>query len=166
MTWFDWVVSLIRRVLSVLPPAAVEILWFPVFVVVLLLAFLAVARKGLPLLGRAFTTALGWLVMGAGAILLLADLIIASICRLSGLRPPGVVYAYGDIVSTFVIGLVSASGRTASAFVRLAKVNAFVIVLLCAGSVWWWNRDHCAAAEAAQPCVRPVASWLSGIGAH
>lgn len=152
----DW----IREVLAFLPPRVVAYVWLPVLVVVVFIAAMLSTRRLLPLLGRLGATLLRALAALVGAVLLAPDMIIATVFRRVGRRPPAVLYHYGDIVAASVIGLAGTSGAVASALARVARIHASLVILGCTALIWTWNHDHCPATPATTACVRPFTSWV------
>jgi hypothetical protein len=166
MKLLDLAAQWIHRPLSWLPDGAQRVLWFPIMVIFVITAVWLIVRKALPLLGRllgALMRAVGAL---AGAVLLLPDLLVSTACRLGGVPPPGIVYAYGDAVCSSIVTLESASRRSVTGSQGLSRMNLVFILLLSGVCLWGWNRGHCPGAEptAKTPaCVTPVADWVNGL---
>jgi hypothetical protein len=154
----------IRDVLTFLPPEIATFLWFPVLVMVVFLAAVLFFRRILPFIGRVGAALLPWLATLLGAALLLPDLIIATAFRLRRLRPPALLYHYGDTVVDSMIGLARASTKVGSALSRLARVHVLLLALACGALIWAWNAGHCSETSIKGTCVRPVSGWMESFG--
>lgn len=164
MTLLDTVAGWVQRVLSALSPVAAEVLWFPVFVVVVFVLLMVLFRKGLPVAGRIVAAVLRWAVAVVGATLLLVDLAVATTYRRLRARPPSLVYGYGDAVASAVMGLTGAAGATTAVFGRAARTHALVVMVFCVGLLWTWNQGHCGEPLGGETCLRPVAGWIQQLG--
>lgn len=163
MTLLDTAERLIQRLLSVLPAEARDVLWFPLLVVVVFIGMRLLVRKAVPWLGRLAGVLVRSLVAVVGATLLVPEFVAATAFRQVGIRPPGLVYGYGDAVAETMIKLGTMAGATTSALARVARMNITIVLLLGALWLWAWNQSHCRDVVAGAPCERPVAQWMAAL---
>src|SRR5690349_24880271 len=122
MGLLDKLVALLRRILGVLPNPVAEFLWFPVLVTVVVVVAILVVRRFLPVLGRVGAGLLRLVLGVAAAMLLVPDLILATVFRVVSLRPPGAVSGYGDAVMSGAISITAGAGKAAAMAARIARV--------------------------------------------
>ncbi|MEU5674109.1 hypothetical protein ACGF3C_02130 [Micromonospora sp. NPDC047762] len=164
MMLLDRIIDGIQQVLSVLPDGARGFLWFPVLVAVVVVGLWFVIRHLLVWLGKAVVTILRWLIIGVGAMLLVPEVLTASVFRRAGNRPPGLVYGYGDTVAESVIGLTKLSDRTAAGFAWAARMHIVLIMLLAGLWVWGWNQNQCTSVTMVNTtCVTPISQWFEAL---
>lgn len=160
----DKVAELVHRVLGMFPADTATFLFLPVFVVVVMTGFVLAVHKLGPPLSRLSALVLTWVIAGAGAFVLLADMVIADGYRRRGAAPPRTVYNLGDAAASWAIGL-TAGVRQATTAVGgvLSRAKVPVLLLLSAGWIWAWNYQHCP--DGAPGCDRPVSAWYQQVSA-
>lgn len=163
MNLLDRIAGWIHDLLGILPPEAVDFLWFPVVVVVVFVAVMLVVRRLMPVVGRLAATLLQMLTAFVGAVLLVPDMAIATAYRSAHRQPPAVLYHYGDAVATSMIGVTRTSGAVSHGFARVAKAPVIVVMLVCAALIGGWNQGYCPPEPATQ-CVRPFTGWIDRFG--
>lgn len=162
MRIIDLAVVWIDRLLSWLPAEVRQKLWFPILVFLVVLVIWLLVRKALPPLGRLLAVLLRSAAALLGAVLLLPDLLASTAFRLAGVRPAGIVYGYGDAVSSSVVALQELSGRSATGAQALARMNVLLIFVLSGVCVWGWNEGHCPPTPQRPACVAPITAWTNG----
>ncbi|MFG1607800.1 hypothetical protein [Actinoplanes sp. NPDC049265] len=159
----DLVAAFVARILGVFGAGAASFLFLPVFILTVVIGFVLVVQKLGGFLSRTVATVVTWAVAGAGAVLLLAELVVADGYRRRGARAPAVVYNLGDMVASWAAGLTTAVRNTAATVGgALGRANGWLLILISLGLIWYWNYQHCP--EGAAGCARPVSAWVHQIG--
>ena len=163
MALLDWFAGGVRGVIRTVSPDLSEVVWLPVMAVLLCIVLFVVVRKGMPIgskVGRFVLRAAVAVVIGG---LFLLDFLLVSLLRGIKVRPPELLYAYGDAVTTVGIKLVDLTGQVSGALMRMAKMHGFFIVLFTVAVLWSWNQGHCGDSVVNEACAKPVAQWVTAL---
>ena len=158
----DSVALIVRHALGVLPTDAANFLYMPVFMLAVMIGVVLVVHKLTPPASRLAAHLLTWLITGAGALLLLAEMAIAGGYRRRGVRPPSIVYNLGDAVASWATGLTSGARRATGALADvLSRAKVPLLLLLSCGWILLWNYQHCP--DSAAGCAKPVSAWYQQV---
>jgi hypothetical protein len=158
----DSVADLVRRVLAIFPPDTAQVLFLPVFVATVMIGFVLIVHKLAAPLTRLAATLITWVITGAGAFLLLLDMVVADVCRRRGAKPPSVVYNLGDVVASWAVGLTGGTRQMlTSAAGVMARANVLLLIVVCGGWIWLWNDQYCP--DGAAGCARPLSVWYEQV---
>ncbi|HEU4347694.1 MAG TPA: hypothetical protein VFR35_07890 [Actinoplanes sp.] len=158
----DTVAEMVRRFLGMFSADTAEVLFLPVFAVAVMVGFVLAVHKLAPPLSRLAAVVLTWMITGAGAFVLLAEMVVADGYRRRGVRPPSAVYHLGDVVASWAVGLTAVVRQLTAALAGLlSRAKVPVLVLLSIGWIWLWNYQHCP--DGAAKCDRPVSAWYQQV---
>lgn len=157
----EWVLWVLVAMFS---PATAAFLSIPAIVLVVAVGSTIFVRKLLVPLGRTVAIVLGWAAVLVGALALLPEVAVAAGYRQASLRPPAVVYSFGDMVASAVATFGNGAQTTAAALGKVARINVFVMLLAVGAWIWWWNYSHCPdGAFQLGVCTRPITAWWADI---
>jgi hypothetical protein len=160
MAALDLLAHLVHRLLSVFPDEMHAVLWLPVLYILVFVILHLFVRHVAPWLGGVVASLLGQLAVTVGAVMLLPDLLTASLFRWFRRRPPTAVYAYGDAVASGVIVLGSTTRHVSTGFNRTARLGAVPILVVALALMWMWDRGYC---EDEPACLRPFTQWTAAL---
>ncbi|WP_328475432.1 hypothetical protein OHA21_19165 [Actinoplanes sp. NBC_00393] len=154
----DKLAGWVYQLLGMVSENAAKYLFVPVFLATVIVGFVLLVHRAAAPLTRFATAVLTGVIAGAGAFLLLGEMVVADGYRRRGNQPPAAVYNLGDMVASTAVGL-SAGIRKAMTAVAgvLSKAKVWLLVLLCGVWIVIWNHQHCP--DGATGCSRPLSGW-------
>lgn len=163
MTLLDTIAGWVQRVLAVFAPETARALFIPAFLAVVVIGTALFVRKGLGPLCRLVAVLVRSAVTLCGALILLAEMGVATWYRQADTKPPTVVYTFGDAVASWITVIAERTRGMSAAATRVARVHLGVVVLVALAGFWLWNYRYCP--DGATGCARPVAVWWAQLSA-
>lgn len=164
MRVLDIAVAWIRKLLGFLPNAAVEVLWLPVFFVLLVILVRLFLRRGVPLAGRLTEVVMGMVVAALATPVMVILVLVAAPFRELRLSPPNLIFGLDDALVSITTGTLGGLKKATVLAGKASRTHFMVVLILAAAVVWRWDATHCKEPLGSEACARPLVRWAETVG--